>query len=152
MRDRKLRRGHQWNEPLSWHPPYHPCRITATLLKIEYMKTAGTPSSKEWLWFEALKRKGRQGDSPDIHWRRWRQASTSPVNTKTVTLTTFPFLWAWIQCVRLKSVLKLNFVKYPLLLTYFSITYSFFKFCTEHGSITAVQCAKFQNDWKLNPL
>ena len=23
----------------------------------------------------------------------------------------------------------------------------FLKFCTEHGSITAVLCAKFQNDW-----
>ena len=39
-----------------------------------------------------LKPKGRQDDSPDIHWRRWRQASTSPVNIKAVTLTTFPFL------------------------------------------------------------
>ena len=45
------------------------------------------------LGYRSLKRKGRQGDSPDIHWRRWRQASMSPVNTKTVTLTTFPFLW-----------------------------------------------------------
>ena len=48
-------------------------------------------------WF-SLKRKGRQDDSPDIHWRRWRQASTSPVNTKAVNLTTFPFLCIW--CVR----------------------------------------------------
>ena len=26
------------------------------------------------------------------HWRRWRQASTSPVNFRVVTLTSFPFL------------------------------------------------------------
>ena len=42
---------------------------------------------------QSLKPKGRQDDSPDIHWRRWRQASTSPVNIKAVTLTTFPYLW-----------------------------------------------------------
>ena len=36
--------------------------------------------------------KGHQGDSPNIHWRRWRQASMFPMNTKVVTLTTFPFL------------------------------------------------------------
>ena len=30
--------------------------------------------------------------SPDIHWRRWRHASMSSVNTKAATLTTFPFL------------------------------------------------------------
>ena len=38
-----------------------------------------------------LKRKCRQVDDPDVHWRRWRQASTSPANTKVVILTTFPF-------------------------------------------------------------
>ena len=42
-----------------------------------------------------LKWKGSQGDSPDIHWRRWRQASVSPVNTKAVTLMTFAFLCTW---------------------------------------------------------
>ena len=36
--------------------------------------------------------KGRQGDNTDIHKRRSRQASTAPVNTKAVTLTTFAFL------------------------------------------------------------
>ena len=40
-----------------------------------------------------LKQKGRHGDSLDIHWRRWRQSSTSLVNTKAVNLTTFLFLW-----------------------------------------------------------
>ena len=40
-----------------------------------------------------LKRKGHHDDSLDIHWRCWRQASTSPVNIKAVILTTFPFLW-----------------------------------------------------------
>ena len=45
-----------------------------------------------------LKRKGRQVDSLDIHWRRWRQASTSPVNTKAVNLTTFLFLCIWYRC------------------------------------------------------
>ena len=42
---------------------------------------------------ETQKQKGHQGDSPDIHWRCWRQASTSPVNTRAVTLMTLPFLW-----------------------------------------------------------
>ena len=50
--------------------------------------------------FRSLKRKGRQGDSSGIHRRRWRQASTSPANTKAVTLTTFPFLC----CVSLLSL------------------------------------------------
>ena len=39
----------------------------------------------------SLKRKSRQDDSLDSHWRRWRQASTSPVNIKAIILTTFPF-------------------------------------------------------------
>ena len=45
------------------------------------------------------------GDSPDIHWRRSRQASTSPVNTKAATLMTFmfpctkPLCWRiWFHC------------------------------------------------------
>ena len=37
--------------------------------------------------------KGRQGDNPGIHWRRWIHASTSPVNIRAVTMTTFAFLW-----------------------------------------------------------
>ena len=41
---------------------------------------------------QLLKRKGRQGDSPGVHWEHWKHASTSQVNTKAVTLTTFPFL------------------------------------------------------------
>ena len=41
----------------------------------------------------SLKRKGRQVDSSGIHWRRWRQASTSPVNARAVILTIFPFWW-----------------------------------------------------------
>ena len=38
-------------------------------------------------------RKFCQGDSPCFHWKRLRHAPTSPVNTGTVTLTAFPFLW-----------------------------------------------------------
>ena len=38
------------------------------------------------------KRKGHQDDCPGHHWRRWRQASTSPVMTGAVTLSTFTFL------------------------------------------------------------
>ena len=37
------------------------------------------------------KRRGLHGDSLDIHWRRWSLPSTSPVNIRVVTLTTFPF-------------------------------------------------------------
>ena len=37
------------------------------------------------------KRKGRQIDSFDVHWRRWSLSSTSPVNIKAVNLTTFSF-------------------------------------------------------------
>ena len=40
-----------------------------------------------------LKRKGRQDDCPARHWGCWRQASTSPVTTRAVILTTFPFMW-----------------------------------------------------------
>ena len=47
------------------------------------------------LWVHAQKRKGRQDDCPDRHRGRWRQASTSSVMTKAVTLTTTPFLWRW---------------------------------------------------------
>ena len=39
------------------------------------------------------KRKGRQDDCHARHWRCWKQASTSPVTTSAVILTTFPFLW-----------------------------------------------------------
>ena len=54
----------------------------------------------------SLKRKGRQGDSPCLHRRRWRQASTSPMNTRAVTLMTFPCLCrrTWInQCSTVSS-------------------------------------------------
>ena len=44
-----------------------------------------------WLKVHVLKQKRHQGDSPDIHWWHWRQASTSPVNTRAVTLMSFPF-------------------------------------------------------------
>ena len=33
-----------------------------------------------------------QGDNSGIHWRHWRQASVSPVNTRSVNLMTVPFL------------------------------------------------------------
>ena len=46
----------------------------------------------------SLKRKGRQHDTPGIHWRHWSQASTSPVNTRAVTLATYPVL-----CLRYPS-------------------------------------------------
>ena len=36
-----------------------------------------------------------QNDCPGRHWERWRQAPTSPVTTRAVTLTTFPFMWYW---------------------------------------------------------
>ena len=39
-----------------------------------------------------LKWKGCQDDCPGCHWRYWRQASTFPLRTRTVTLTTFLFL------------------------------------------------------------
>ena len=42
------------------------------------------------------KREGRQDDCPGRHWRRWRQALTSPVTARTVILTAFPFLWYYI--------------------------------------------------------
>ena len=42
---------------------------------------------------QTQKRKGRQSDSLGIHWRRWSLSSTSPVNTRAVILTTFPFQW-----------------------------------------------------------
>ena len=44
----------------------------------------------------SLKQESRQDDCPARHWRHWRQASTSPMTTRTVTLTIFPFL-CWIR-------------------------------------------------------
>ena len=44
----------------------------------------------KWI-IHTLRWKALQGDIPGIHWRRWRQASMSPLNTKAVTLMTFPF-------------------------------------------------------------
>ena len=40
---------------------------------------------------QSLKMKSRQYDCLDRHWRR----SSSPVTTRTIILTTFPFLWWW---------------------------------------------------------
>ena len=42
--------------------------------------------------FTSMKQKCHHDDSPDSHWRRYRQTSTSPANTKAVNLMTFPFL------------------------------------------------------------
>ena len=39
------------------------------------------------------KRKGRQGDNPGIHWRRWSLTSPFPVKTSVITMTTFLFQW-----------------------------------------------------------
>ena len=52
----------------------------------------------------SVKRKGRQDDCPDCHWRCWNQASTSPMPTREVTMTTFPVLcsiWGDLCAVRL---------------------------------------------------
>ena len=66
------------------------------------------------------KRKGRQGDCPDRHWRRWRQASTSPVTSRAVSPTAFSFQWMRkaVPCVTssytpLISV-GINFLSRPL--------------------------------------
>ena len=45
-------------------------------------------------WTCTQKRRGRQSDRLGFHWRRWSLSSTSPVNIKSVTLTTFPFQWS----------------------------------------------------------
>ena len=58
-----------------------------------------------------LKRKGRQDDSPDIHWRHWRQASTSPVNTRAATWQ--PFRFCTLITLRLYDLSKF-FTKIPL--------------------------------------
>ena len=51
----------------------------------------GSGPVQPYLDLDTLKQKGHQDDCPAHHWRRWRQASTSPVMTRAVTLTTFPF-------------------------------------------------------------
>ena len=51
---------------------------------IEKSNENSTESTQKW--------KGCQGDNPDIHWRRWRQSSTCPVNTKAANLPAFLFL------------------------------------------------------------
>ena len=59
------------------------------------MSTAAVAVAVVLFGLESLyeKRIGRQCDSPGRHWRRWNLPSTSPVTTRAVTLTTFPFLW-----------------------------------------------------------
>ena len=52
-----------------------------------YMRHSGEVRS---LW-PAQKRKGRQGDCPGSHFRRWSLPSVSHVKSGTVALTTFPF-------------------------------------------------------------
>ena len=58
---------------------------------------------------QTLKLKGRQGDTPGIHRRHWRQASMSSVNTRAVSLTTFPFCVIWIVFMLINKFWKLIF-------------------------------------------
>ena len=85
----------------------------------------------------AQKWKDRQDDIPGIHWRRWRQASSSPVNTKVVDLTTFQFLCDNIsvnkcQCVYLPIAIPLTFLSHNYHLAVIqTITKWSWDFCTK---------------------
>ena len=59
-------------------------------LWVPHLQMSGSGMAKRQ---SVLKRKSHQGDSPGIHWRRWRQASMPQVNTKAVILMIFQFMW-----------------------------------------------------------
>ena len=52
---------------------------------------------KKGLLHVTLRREGCMGDCPGRYWRRWRQASTSPVTTRATTLATSPCLYSIIM-------------------------------------------------------
>ena len=69
--------------------PVHPAFAIPCQLVPWYCKEPG------YLQPWPQKRKIRQVDSFDIHWRRWSLPSTSSVNIRAVTLTTFSLQWHW---------------------------------------------------------
>ena len=52
-----------------------------------------------------------------------------------------------VDCCGVWELLNSNLVKSRLPICYFLVVQSFWNFCTEHGSISALLCAKFRNDW-----
>ena len=88
---------YQWRLVCKQNPVWPPGRLIAPIMtspKI-IIKHQGNSITVCLLFTvtQSLKRKGRQGDCPTRHLRRWSQVSTSPVTTRAVTLTIFPFLW-----------------------------------------------------------
>ena len=69
-----------YTEALLWHNDIQFLQNTHNLHPITLLKGGNT-----------LKQKCHQDDCPGHHWRCWRQASTSPVTTRAVSLTIFPF-------------------------------------------------------------
>ena len=89
------------------------------------------PLSKQWWgwWFETLSRP------------LWRHCN------ERVAL-----IWSLNTGCRYEKHFKTKFREISFAFNVFlNYLFVFFKFCTERGSITVVQSAKFQNDWKLNP-
>ena len=68
-------------------------------------------------------RKGHQGDSPGIHWRRWRVSSMYPTKTRAVTLKTSPFHWNG-EVVRVHKIWTLlSFLFFWLCIYTYTYTY-----------------------------
>ena len=78
----------------SFYTPDYECCIIGS-----FVQPISTILSLRWSFdfsvIKYMKREGRQDASFGIHWRRWRQASTPPANTRAVTLTTYPFFIVW---------------------------------------------------------
>ena len=53
--------------------------------------------------------------------------------------------------IRSKLILNSNLAKSRSPITFVSVDESFWFFCAEHGSDTAVLCAKSQDDWIIEP-
>ena len=104
--------GHHWvacrlfgakplPEPMLTYSQLDPSKQTSLKFKSKYQNFLFENSFKIYVvskvvpilsHHQSLKRKRHQGDSPGVHWGRWRQASTAPVNARAVNLTTFPFM------------------------------------------------------------
>ena len=83
---------HWWQWRLSYKQPVlPPLKTKQKSQKLSVLSAVSNrPSTLKWT--------GHQDGIPDIHWRRWRQASMSTANTKAVNLMNFPLLYSVIYC------------------------------------------------------
>ena len=92
----------QWRSgQSSWHPfpGWRPCSSLETLKTSFNVSSDAQGSHPDVI---------SQDDCPARHWRRWRQTSTSPVTTRAVILTIFPFLWKrWSFCLAFNGLMSM---------------------------------------------